>query len=102
MLSGRDIDKWNESTLTPIPAEKVKPPLIQQCQVNMECVVRQVIPLGTHDLYIGEIVALHADDTIVDANMRIVPERTTPIAYHGAEYWSLGKRLGTHGFSTKK
>lgn len=102
MLSGRDINKWDESTLTPIPAEKVKPPLIAQCQVNMECVVRQVIPLGTHDLYLGEIVALHADDTIVDANMRIVPERTTPIAYHMAEYWSLGKKLGTHGFSTKK
>ena len=62
MISGRDVDKWHESTLTPIPAEKVKPPLVAQCPVNMECVVRQVIPLGSHDLYLGEMVALHADD----------------------------------------
>ena len=102
MISGRDIDKWRESTLTPIPAEKVKPPLIAQCSVNMECVVRQVIPLGSHELYLGEIVALHADDTVLDANGRISPERTTPIAYHQAEYWSLGKKLGAHGYSTKK
>lgn len=102
MISGRDVDKWKESTLTPMPAAVVKPPLISQCPVNMECVVRQVIPLGTHELYLGEIVALHADEAILDANGRISPELTSPIAYHQAEYWSLGKKLGVHGYSTKK
>lgn len=102
MVSGRDLDKWSDSTLTAIPAEKVKPPLISQCPVNMECVVRQVIPLGTHDLYLGEIVALHADKAVLDENGRISAGRLSAIGYAFAEYWSLGKKLGMHGYSTKK
>ncbi len=102
MVSGRDVNKWADCALTPSPPEKVKPPLISQCSVNMECVVRQIIPLGSHDLYLGEIVALHAEDTVLDSNGRIDPQRTTPFAYLQPEYWGLRERIGLHGFSTKK
>ncbi len=102
MVSGRDIDKWHASTLTPIPAEKVHPPLVSQCPVCMECVVRQTIPLGSHELYIGEVVALHVEDSALDENGRIDAKRLAPIAYVAAEYWSLGARLEQHGFSAKK
>lgn len=102
MVSGRDMDKWDASTLTPVPAEKVRPPLVSQCPINMECVVRQVIPLGSHDLYLGEVVALHVDESALDENGRIDGKRLSPIAYVAAEYWSLRERLERHGFSAKK
>ncbi len=102
MISGRDVDKWAASTLTPIPAEKVRPPLVSQCPICMECVVRQVIPLGSHDLYLGEVVALHVDETALDEHGKIDAKRLAPIAYVAAEYWGLAERLGLHGFSSKK
>jgi flavin reductase (DIM6/NTAB) family NADH-FMN oxidoreductase RutF len=102
MISGRDVNKWDASTLTPIPAEKVRPPLVSQCPICMECVVRQVIPLGSHDLYLGEVVALHVEDSALDEHGRIDPKRLSPIAYVAAEYWSLRERLERHGFSSKK
>jgi flavin reductase (DIM6/NTAB) family NADH-FMN oxidoreductase RutF len=102
MISGRDVDKWAESTLTPIPAEKVRPPLVSQCPICMECVVRQVIPLGSHGLYLGEVVALHVDESALDEHGKIDAERVAPIAYVASEYWGLAKRLERHGFSSKK
>lgn len=101
-ISGRDVNKWHESTLTPIPAEKVKPPLIAQCPVCMECVVRQVVSLGSHDLYLGEIVALHADQEVLDDDGRIDPQRLAPVAYVEAQYWGLRERLEKHGYTLKK
>jgi flavin reductase (DIM6/NTAB) family NADH-FMN oxidoreductase RutF len=102
MISGRDVNKWDASTLTPIPAEKVRPPLVSQCPICMECVVRQVISLGSHNLYLGEVVALHVEDSALDEHGRIDPQRFSPFAYVAAEYWSLGARLERHGFSSKK
>jgi flavin reductase (DIM6/NTAB) family NADH-FMN oxidoreductase RutF len=102
MISGRDVDKWDASTLTPIPAEKVRPPLVSQCPICMECVVRQVISLGSHDLYLGEVVALHVDEAALDEHGKIDAKRLAPIAYVAAEYWSLAERIGQHGFSSKK
>jgi flavin reductase (DIM6/NTAB) family NADH-FMN oxidoreductase RutF len=102
VVSGRDVDKWDASTLTPVPAEKVRPPLISQCPICMECVVRQVISLGSHDLYLGEVVALHVDDSALDEHGRIDAKRLAPIAYVASEYWSLAERIGQHGFSSKK
>ena len=102
MISGRDLDKWAASTLTPIPAEKVRPPLVSQCPICMECVVRQVISLGSHDLYLGEVVALHVEESVLDEHGKIDAKRLAPIAYVASEYWSLAERLGLHGFSSKE
>ena len=101
MISGRDHDKWHESGLSPLPAEKVRPPLIAQCPVNMECVLRQVVPIGERELFVGEVVAMHADESVLDENGRVDPGRIDAIAYSQAQYWSQDKKLGVHGYSIK-
>ena len=60
--SGRDIDKWKECNFTKKKSTVVKTPFIQECPVSMECKLKQIVELGTHDLFLGEVVALHLDE----------------------------------------
>jgi len=99
MVSGREVDKFSETGLTPQPAEKVKPPLIQECPINMECVVKKKLPLGTHHLFLGEIVHVHVDEDILNENGEIDFSRVAPFVYNDGEYWSLHKKIGIYGFS---
>jgi len=92
-------DKFARIGLTPEPATKVQAPLIQECPVNLECKVSQIVPLGSHDLFIGEIVAIHVEETILDEEGFIDFEKAKPIAYLGNEYWSLGERLERAAFT---
>jgi flavin reductase (DIM6/NTAB) family NADH-FMN oxidoreductase RutF len=101
MVSGRDIDKFSETSLTPRPAEKVKPPLIQECPVNIECTLRKKVSLGVHDLFLGEVVRVHVDPEVLDEKKRIDFDQVTPVVYNQGEYWSLKQKIGVHGFSTK-
>jgi flavin reductase (DIM6/NTAB) family NADH-FMN oxidoreductase RutF len=98
-VSGRDRDKFDQMGLTPIPGRKVRPPLIGECPVNLECQLRQVIPLGSHDLFLAEVVALWADEEVLDENGKIDVARSDPLAYcAGAyEYWGLSPFLGRYG-----
>jgi flavin reductase (DIM6/NTAB) family NADH-FMN oxidoreductase RutF len=104
ILSGREVDKFSQVGLKAIPSEKVKPPLIDECLVQMECEVKQVIPLGSHDLFLGQIVALHVKEEILKEKGRIDILKALPIVYcPGAhEYWSLGRSLGHYGFTKGK
>ena len=97
--SGRDVDKFSETKLTPEKADKVKAPLIRECPVNMECILKDTIPLGAHDLFIGEIVEVHIDQEVVDENGNIDIKKADPFTYNQGEYWSLNKKLGTYGYS---
>lgn len=100
--SGRNVDKFGELELTAIPGEKVNAPLIGECPVNIECKVKQVIELGSHDLFIGEVVAVHADDEVLDENGSISIEQAKLITYGGGQYWGLTENpLGDAGFSKK-
>ena len=99
MVSGKDVDKFSEMGLTPEPAEKVKPPLIKECPVNMECVVKKKIALGIHHLFLGEIVRVHIDQEILDKRERIDFTKISPFVYNQGEYWNLHKKIGVHGFS---
>lgn len=101
MVSGTDVDKFSETGLTPEPAEKVKPPLIRECPVNMECLVKRKIPLGTHHLFLGEIVLVHIDEDILNAKGKIDFTKATPFVYNNGEYWSLHEKIGVYGFSKK-
>ena len=65
----------------------------------MECVLRQVVPIGERELFVGEVVALHADESVLDENGRVDPGRIDAIAYSQAQYWSQDKKLGVHGYS---
>jgi flavin reductase (DIM6/NTAB) family NADH-FMN oxidoreductase RutF len=104
ILSGRETDKFASMGWTPVPAQKVSPPLIGECGVQMECEVRQVIPLGSHDLFIGEVVALHVKEEIEKEKGRIDIGKALPIVYcPGAhEYWTLGRCIGQYGFTKGK
>ena len=101
MVSGKDVDKFSETGLTGVPAEKVKQPLIRECPANMECVSGKKIPLGTHHLFLGEIVSVHLDEDILDDKGEIDFTKVTPFTYNDGEYWSLHKKIGTYGFSKK-
>jgi len=99
IVSGKDVDKFSETGLTPEPAEKVKPPLIRQCPVNIECVVKKKIPLGVHHLFLGEVVLVHVDQDILNEKGRIDFTKVSPFVYNHDEYWSLYQKIGIHGFS---
>lgn len=100
VLSGRDGDKFARALLTPLPGEAVAAPIVAECPVNLECIVRHVVPLGVHDMFVGEIVARHADAAFV-TDGRVDFSKIPLIAYVGREYWSLGEKIGTYGFSAK-
>jgi flavin reductase (DIM6/NTAB) family NADH-FMN oxidoreductase RutF len=100
VVSGRDVDKFAGARLTPMPGLKVRAPLVQECPVNLECVVRQSLVLGSHVLFVAEVVALHADEEVVEQGSVIVG-RVAPLAYDpfGGDYWSLKEVVAHQGFS---
>ncbi len=104
VASGSKVDKFSTAKLTPIPAEKLKAPLIKECPVNLECRVKQILPLGSHDLFLGEVVAAHMDTEIQDEKGRMDIHKASLFAFcPGAmEYWSLGERIGRYGFTKGK
>lgn len=101
MVSGKEVDKFSQTRLTPDYAEKVKPPLIRECPVNIECVVKKKIPLGVHHLFLGEIVCVHLDQEILDEKEEIDFNKISPFVYNQGKYWSLHRKIGTYGFSKK-
>lgn len=100
--SGRDVDKFREMGLTPLQGEQVKAPLIGESPVNIECRVRQIMPLGSHDMFIADVVAVHADEKYMDENHKFHLEKAEPIVYSHGAYLVCGEQLGTFGYSVKK
>jgi flavin reductase (DIM6/NTAB) family NADH-FMN oxidoreductase RutF len=100
IVSGRDEDKFAQAGLTPMPASKVRAPLIRECPVNLECVVRRSLVLGSHVLFLAEVVALHADEEVVEEG-EVVSGRVAPLAYDpfGGDYWCMKEVVAHHGFS---
>lgn len=99
--SEMDDDKFSTVGFTAADAEKVKAPLIEECPLNLECVVKQVLSLGSHDLFIAEIVAVHADEDILEGG-EISIEKLLPFAYCPIvhEYRVIGDKIGTYGFTS--
>ena len=100
--SGRDVDKFKEMGLTPIPASEVKAPMIKESPVNIECKVRQILPLGSHDMFLADVVAVHADEKYMDEKQKFHLEQAEPIIYSHGSYFGCGELLGTFGYSVKK
>ena len=100
--SGRDVDKFKEMNLTPIPASEVKAPMIAESPVNIECKVRQVLSLGSHDMFLADVAAVHADEKYMDENHKFHLEKADPIIYSHGSYFGCGELLGTFGYSVKK
>ena len=99
--SGRNTDKLARTGLKTAPAFAVSAPLIIQSPVNLECRVREIVPLGTHDVFIADIVRTDAAVELLDENGRLALEKAQLLAYSHGEYFCLGKRLGSFGFSVK-
>ena len=100
--SGRDVDKFAACGLTAAPAAKVSAPLLAESPVNMECKVKQIIPLGSHDLFLAEVVACDVDESLLDEKGKLCLDKAKLIAYSHGEYFALGKQLGTFGYSVRK
>ena len=106
-VSGKDTDKFALTKLTPEKAKAVKPPLIKECPVNLECKVKQTLILGTHEVFIGEIVAVHIDESVMTPsnsaeNLRGIDyAKAKPFTFNRSEYWSLKDKIGFYGCTRK-
>lgn len=100
--SGRDVDKFAAMQLTPVRGEKVKAPLIAESPVNLECKVTEVKHLGTHDMFMAEVVCVHADEKYMDEQNRFHLEMADHIVYSHGTYMTTGKKIGTFGYSVRK
>ena len=95
-------DKFAEMKLTAKKGEKVDAPIIYESPVNIECKVKQIIPLGTHDMFLAEVVSVQVSDEYLDETGKFHFDKAKPICYSHGAYYGLGKKLGTFGYSVKK
>lgn len=102
IYTGKKVDKFKELGLTKIPSEKVACPTIAECPVSIECRVCEVIPMGTHDVFVADILTVSCREELVDEGGRADFSRANLLAYAHGEYYALGERLGRIGFSTDK
>lgn len=102
MKSGRNLDKFAACNLTPIPATQVSAPLLKEAPLCLECQVKQILELGSHHMFLAEIVSVDVDEALFNTEGRLCMEKAGLFAYAHGAYYSLGKKLGLFGFSTKK
>ena len=100
--SGRDVDKFKEMHLTPEEGPKTGAPMIAESPVNLECQVTEIKELGSHHMILALVKAVHVDETYLDPKGKFELNRTGLMAYSHGAYLSLGKPLGTFGYSVRK
>lgn len=100
--SGRDTDKWKETGLTPEKASVVNVPLVRQSPVNLECRVLRVDELGSHHMFIAQVVAVDVDEKYMDEKDQFHLSAAKPLAYSHGRYYGLGECLGFFGYSVQK
>ena len=102
VYSGRNVDKFEKYRLEKEAANEISCPLIAQCPMALECRVTDIVPLGTHDMFIADIVAVDVDESLIDEKGKLHLERAKLSAYVHGDYYELGKRIGGFGFSVRK
>lgn len=100
--SGRDVDKFKEMNLTPLPSKMIDAVGIEESPVNIECKVVEVKKLGSHDMFIAEAVNVTVDDRYMDENNKFNLNDSDLVAYSHGEYFTLGEKIGTFGYSVRK
>lgn len=100
--SGKDVDKFKVCSLTPEKGSVLSAPLIAESPVSLECKVTDIIELGSHDMFLADIVAVDVRDDLVRGDGKLTLEKAELIAYSHGEYFSLGKKLGKFGYSVQK
>jgi len=92
-VSGREVDKFRECGLTPLPSTEISSPGILEFPLNIECAIRKSVNLGSHNFYFGEIVAVRCDESILDDDGNIDKQKFRPMSAFLDSYWSLGDPL---------
>ena len=100
--SGKDVDKFKEMKLTKESAYLVKAPLIKESPVSVECRVKQIVPLGSHDMFVAEILSIDADEKYIDEKGAFDISKCNLIAYANGGYYPLSDKVGKFGFSVMK
>ena len=100
--SGRDVDKFKECKLTKEDAVHVNVPMIKESPVNIECKVERIDELGSHHMFVAKVLAVHADEKYKDEKGKFDLAKADLIVYSHGEYYSMGEKLGTFGYSIKK
>lgn len=102
VITGKDIDKFEACGLRRTPSVAVSCPTVADCPIALECKVTDVVSLGTHDMFIADIVAVTVDDSVIDEEGKLRIEKAGLMAYAHGTYFELGKKIGTFGFSVRK
>lgn len=102
VVSGRDVDKFEETGLTAAPATAIKTPIVKECPVSLECKTTKTMNLGTHTLFIAEIKAVQVTEALLTPSGRLALEKAGLAAYAHGNYFALGKKLGFYGYSVQK
>lgn len=102
VVSGRDVNKWQKMRLTPIKGRHVSAPMVAESPVNLECHVTKKVELGTHHMFLAEVLAVHVDDKYMDENGTFHLNRARPLVYSHGRYLTIGRELGTFGYSVRK
>ena len=100
--SGRDVDKFAEMNLTPVDIDGVSAPAIKESPLSLACKVKEIKELGSHDMFIAEVVGVMVDDSYMNESGKFELNSSKLVAYSHGEYFGLGDKLGTFGYSVKK
>lgn len=101
IYTGKKVDKFEKCGFNKQEGSVVSCPIIAECPLTLECKVKEIVPLGTHDMFISEIVAVDVAEELLDENGKLHLERARLAAFAHGEYFEVGKKIGTFGFSVK-
>ena len=102
IYTGKKVNKFEKCKLTKVKGTVVDAPMIDECPVSIECKVTDIVPLGSHDMFMADIVAVNVDESLFDKDDKMRLDKANLVAYAHGEYFELGKRIGKFGFSTNK
>lgn len=100
--SGKDMDKFKEMHLTPAFGELQYAPMIVESPVSIECRVKNVMELGSHDMFVAEVTAVYVDERYMDEKGTFHLEKSHPLVYSHGQYYGVGKHLGSFGYAVRK
>ena len=101
MYTGKKVDKFEKCSLTKENASKINCPLIAECPISLECKITDIVPMGSHDMFIADVVAVDVEEGLIGENGRLHISRAKLSAFAHGEYFEIGRRIGKFGFSAK-
>ena len=102
IYTGKKVDKFAKCGFTKQEATAIGCPIIAECPLTLECKVKEIVPLGSHDMFIAEIVAIDVAEDLLDEGGKLCLDKIPLAAFAHGEYFEIGKKLGSFGFSVKK